>query len=62
MGLIYGVWDSNSADFTDTSSPDLNGSTAAFYWKLQVNAGSVELVGNASSGSWDVLVATRIIF
>jgi len=62
MGQVYGVWDTNSADFTDVSSPDLNGPTTNFYWKLQINGGVVELVGVVIGGSWDVLVATRIIF
>ena len=62
MGQVYGVWDTLSADFTDVSSPDLNGSTANFVWKLQINSGNVELVSNILGGTWDVLVATRIIF
>ena len=62
MGQVYGVWDTSSATFTDVSSPDLNGSTAGLVWKLQVNAPNVELVATISSGNWNILVATRIIF
>jgi hypothetical protein len=63
MGQVYGVWNTSSATFTDVSSPDLNGSTAGrFVWSLQVNAPNVELIATISSGTWDILVATRIIF
>jgi hypothetical protein len=62
MGQVYATWDTSSAVFTDVSSPDLNSSTAAFIWKVQVTSGNVELISSFSSGTWDVLVATRIIF
>jgi hypothetical protein len=62
MGQVYTTWDTSSAVFTDISSPDLNSSTAGFVWKVQVTSGNVELVCSITSGSWDVLVATRIIF
>jgi hypothetical protein len=62
MGQIYATWDNSGAAFTDVSSPDLNGSTANLIWKVQVTGGSVELVASIGGGSWDILVATRIIF
>jgi hypothetical protein len=62
MGQVFSTWDTSSAVFTDVSSPDLNGSTAALIWKVQVVSGSVELVATISAGTWDILVATRIIF
>ena len=62
MGQVYSTWDTLSATFTDVSSPDLNGSTAGLVWKVGVAGGSVNLEAQISSGTWDILVATRIIF
>ena len=62
MGQVYATWDTLSATFTDVSTPDLNAPTTDFSWKVQINGGSVELIGNIISGNWDILVATRIIF
>jgi hypothetical protein len=62
MGQIYAVWDTSGATFTDVSSPDLNGSTAGLIWKVDIVSSNVELSCNIGSGSWDILVSTRIIF
>jgi len=62
MGQIYATWDSSAATFTDVSSPDLNGSTVDLVWKVQVLGGNLELLSGITSGTWDILVATRIIF
>jgi hypothetical protein len=62
MGQVFSTWDNASAVFTDISSPDLNGLTTGLIWKVTVTSGSVELIANIGSGTWDILVATRIIF
>ena len=62
MGQVFATWDGTNAVFTDISSPDLNGSTAALVWKVQVSSSQVELISTISSGTWKVLVSTRIIF
>jgi len=62
MGQIMATWDGSSAVFTDNSTPDLNSSTSDFYWKVQKNGTSVELVATIISGTWDALVSIRIIF
>jgi hypothetical protein len=62
MGQVYATWNTGSAVFTDVSSPDLGGSTAGFVWKVGVGSGTVRLDAAISSGTWDILVATRIIF
>jgi hypothetical protein len=63
MGQIYAVWDGSSATHTDVSSPDLNGSTAGYIWKVQINSPTdLELACNVTTGTWNVLVSTRIIF
>ena len=62
MGQVYATWDSSSATYTDISTPDLNSSTADFIWKVEVINNNLVLVAVIVSGSWNVLVATRIIF
>jgi hypothetical protein len=62
MGQIMATWDGSGVVFTDNSTPDLNSSTVDFIWKVQKNGTSVELVANVLSGTWDALVAIRIIF
>ena len=62
MGQIMATWDGSGTVFTDTSTPDLNSSTSDFYWKVQKNGTSVELVANVLSGTWSALVSVRIIF
>ncbi len=62
MGQVYSTWNATSAVFTDVSTPDLGGSTAGFVWKVSVGGGTVNLDATISSGTWDILVATRIIF
>jgi hypothetical protein len=62
MGQVLSTWDDSSAVFTDISSPDLNSSTATFVWKVTVTSGNVELISTFGSGTWDILVATRIVF
>jgi hypothetical protein len=62
MGQIMATWDGSGVVFTDNSTPDLNSSTADFIWKVQKIGTSVELVANVLSGTWDALVAIRIIF
>jgi hypothetical protein len=62
MGQIYAVWDTSSATHTDVSSPDLNGSTANFIWKVDIVSGNLELSCSIGGGTWDILVSTRIVF
>ena len=62
VGQVYATWDNAGAAFTDVSSPDLNGSTANLKWNVQVTAGIVDLIATITGGTWDILVATRIIF
>ena len=62
MGTVYAVWDTNSGTSTDVSSPDLNGSTANLVWKFGVSGGIARLEAAISGGTWDILVATRVVF
>jgi hypothetical protein len=62
MGQVFATWDTSSAVFTDVSSPDLNASTAGLTWQVLIVSGNVELVAKINAGTWDILVATRVIF
>jgi hypothetical protein len=62
MGQVYSTWDTNGVTFTDVSSPDLNASTAGLKWDMTVSGGFVNLFAKINAGTWDILVATRIIF
>ena len=62
MGQVYSTWDSGGVTFTDVSSPDLNASTAGLKWDMTVSGGFVNLFAKINAGTWDILVATRIIF
>ncbi len=62
MGQVFATWDSSSAVFTDVSSPDLNASTAGLTWQVVIASANVELVAKITTGTWEILVATRIIF
>jgi len=61
-GTIIAVWNTNDATYTDISTPDLNGSTEAIEFAVAVSAGDVKLFANVSSGTFDLDIATRIIF
>jgi hypothetical protein len=62
MGQVYATWDNAGTAFSDVSSPDLNGSTTAFTWRVNIVSGNVELQSSITAGTWDILVATRVIF
>jgi hypothetical protein len=61
-GTVMTVWDSSSATFNDTSTPDLNGSTLGFVFDVIISGSNLLLRANVTSGTWSVKVGTRIIF
>ena len=61
-GVVMAVWDSSLATFTDTSTPDLNGSTEGIEFNVDVSGGDVRLRAIVTSGTWSVNVGLRIIF
>jgi hypothetical protein len=56
------VWDSTAAAFTDTSTPDLNASTSAISFTVDVSGGLVRLRAVITLGPWDVSAGARVIF
>jgi predicted carbohydrate-binding protein with CBM5 and CBM33 domain len=61
-GMVISTWLGSVVVFTDTSTPDGNGSTSEFRWVVNISGGNIELTTDIDSGSWDVKVYARIIF
>ena len=61
-GVVMCVWDGTNTSFTDNSTPDLNGSTLGLNFTVSISGGNVNLLANATSGTWTVKVGTRVIF
>ena len=60
-GTIMSTWDSTSVQFTDTSTPDLNGSTRGIEFNVTIITGNVTLQSVVTSGTWSVDTGIRII-
>mgnify|MGYP000147041537 FL=1 len=61
-GTVMAVWNNVDATYTDFSTPDLNGDTEAITFSVTIVSGDVKLFANVASGTWDLDIATRIIF
>lgn len=61
-GTVISVWNNVDASYTDISTPDLNGNTEAISFSVAISGGDVKLFANVTSGTWDLDIATRIIF
>jgi hypothetical protein len=61
-GVILAAWNCTSATYTETSTPDLNGSTEGISFSVDVSSNLVRLNAVVTSGTWDVKVGSRIIF
>lgn len=61
-GTVISVWNNVDASYTDISTPDLNGNTEAVSFSVAISGGDVKLFANVTSGTWDLDIATRIIF
>jgi hypothetical protein len=60
-GVVMCVWDGVTTAYTDTSTPDI-GITLPLTFSVSISGGNVNLIANASSGSWTIKVGTRVIF
>jgi hypothetical protein len=56
------TWDNSTTTWTEYSTPDLNGTTEGIDFRVGIVSGNVELVAVVTSGTWTVIVNTRIIF
>ena len=55
------IWDSTNVQYTDTSTPDLNGSTRDIEFNVSMITGNVTLQSVVTSGTWSVNTGIRII-
>lgn len=62
-GTIMAVWDSTSEEvkYTETSTPDLNGSTSGISFSLYITSNNVILRADVSSGNWSIRLGVRLI-
>ena len=56
------VWNDTNVTFVDTSTPDLDGSTASVTFNVTNISQIIELEIIITSGTWNVLVSSKIIF
>jgi len=61
-GVVMATWDSSTTTWTEYSTPDLNGTTEGIDFRVGINSPNVELTATVTSGTWTVIVNTRIIF
>lgn len=61
-GIIIAVWDGTVSSYNDFSTPDLNGSTEDVTFTVTISGGNVLLNSEVSSGTWNVDVASKVIF
>jgi len=60
-GTVMATWDSTNVQYTDTSTPDLNGSTKGIEFNVAIITGNVTLQSVVTSGTWSVDTGIRII-
>ena len=60
-GTVMAIWDSTNVQYTDTSTPDLNGSTKGIEFNVAIITGNVTLQSVVTSGTWSVDTGIRII-
>jgi hypothetical protein len=56
------TWDGSGASWTDTSTPDLNGSTDGCGFSVTVSSGNANFNSVITSGTWTIRLAVRIIY
>jgi len=61
-GTVMSVWDSSgNTKFTDTSSGDLNGSTEALVFNVDILGNDVRLLAIPNSGVWEIKISVRVL-
>jgi hypothetical protein len=60
-GTVMTIWDGTNVQFTDTSTPDLNGSTHGIEFSVSIITSNVTLQSVVTSGTWSVNTGVRII-
>jgi hypothetical protein len=62
LGTVMATWDSSGAAWTDTSTPDLNGSTLGLGFTVTVGGGNVDFNSVVTSGTWTIRLAVRVVY
>jgi len=61
-GTVMSVNDGTLTEWTDTSTPDINGSTKGIEFNTKVESPNLILRANVTSGTWNVKVRSEVIF
>jgi hypothetical protein len=59
-GTVMATWDGTNVAFTETSTPDLNGSTTGIEFDVAIIGGNVTLRSVVTSGTWSVDTKIKI--
>jgi hypothetical protein len=65
LGTVMAAWDDLGVVWTDTSTPDLNGSTSDLSFIVDINGTNVELtsvVTFVAGVSWTIRLSVRVIY
>ncbi len=62
-GTVMVVWNetTDTVEYTDTSTKDLGGSTAALTFTAAISSNDVQLTAVIASGTWTVAIGARLI-
>jgi hypothetical protein len=62
-GTIMAVWNAtaNTVEYTETSTPDLNGTTSGITFSLRISSNNLILKASVTSGSWSIRIGLRLI-
>jgi hypothetical protein len=62
-GTIMAVWDASSdtVEYTETSTPDLNGTTSGITFSLRISSNNLILKANVTSGIWSIRLGLRLV-
>ena len=57
------VWNaaSNTVEYTETSTPDLNGTTTGITFSLRISSNNLILKANVTSGIWSIRLGLRLV-
>lgn len=60
-GTVLAVWKNTTVEYSDTSTPDILGSTLGISFSVAINEPNIELTTLITSGNWDIKIGTRAI-
>jgi len=60
-GTVMVIWKGTSAEYNETSTPDIFGSTLGISFSVDINDPNIELTAEITDGTWDIKIGTRSI-